>query len=58
MENELEFWIYTAADGTITVSVVPDNGNVLTIPSGTPPIERDNRINAFKAEQQALADAA
>lgn len=55
MENELDFWIFTDSQGTITVSVVPDNGNKLIIPAGTPPIERDNRINAFKAEQQALA---
>lgn len=56
MENELEFLVYTAADGTITVTLVPDNDNSLTVPAGTPPLERDNLINTFKAEQQALAD--
>jgi len=60
MENELESWVFTAADGKITVSVVPANGSRLTIPARTlpPPLERDNRINALKVEQQALAEAA
>lgn len=54
MENEIELYLHYDAAGNLTVSVVPDNGNTLSIPAGTPPVERDDRINAFKAEQQAL----
>lgn len=56
MESEIELYLQYDGDGNITVSVIPDNGNTLFVPAGLPPLERDNRINAFKAEQQALAN--
>ncbi|MGN8170499.1 hypothetical protein [Agrobacterium sp. 22117] len=54
MENEIDLYLQYDAEGNLTVSVVPDNGNTLFIPAGTPPVERDDRINSFKAEQQAV----
>lgn len=54
-ELEVELELHYDALGNITVSVVPDNGNTLFVPAGTPPVDRDDLINAFRAEQQALA---
>ena len=58
MMEEVELYIHYDAQGNATVSVVyPENNiNTLHVPANVPPIERDNCINAFKAEQQALAN--
>ena len=47
-EQEIEFYSHTALDGTITVYVIPDNGNTLVIPAGTPVEQRDAMLNAFR----------
>ncbi|MDQ1196670.1 hypothetical protein [Agrobacterium sp. SORGH_AS 787] len=47
---------YDAA-GNLTVFVILDDGNTLSIPASMPPAERDDLITAFKADQQALANA-
>jgi hypothetical protein len=52
---EIDFEFHTALDGTITVTVVPPNGNSLVVSGGTPPAERDALIVAFMEEQRALA---
>lgn len=56
--EEVELYLQYDEVGNATVSVVyPENNtNTLYVPADVPPIERDNRINAFKAEQQALAN--
>lgn len=56
--EEVEISIHYDAQGNATVSVVYPEGNTNTlyVPADVPPIERDERINAFKAEQQALLD--
>lgn len=55
--EEVELYIHYDAQGNATVSVVYPEGNTntLSILHDVPPIERDDRINAFKAEQQTLS---
>ncbi|WP_427928613.1 hypothetical protein [Agrobacterium cavarae] len=57
--EEVDLYLHYDAQGNITVSVVYPEGNTNTlyVPYDVPPIDRDNRINAFRAEQQALLDA-
>lgn len=50
---EIEFSFYTDVVGNITVSVVPDNGETVMVPSGASPLERDALINAFMEEQRS-----
>ena len=56
MMEEVELYIHYDAQGNATVSVVYPEGNTNTlyVPHDVPPMERDARINAFKAEQQAV----
>jgi len=51
---DIDFELHTDAEGNITVSVVPDNGNTFTVPAGMTPQERDLAINAFVETQRAL----
>lgn len=57
--EEIELSIHYDQQGNATVSVAYPEGitATLVVPHDVPPIERDNRINAFKAEQQALLNA-
>lgn len=57
--EEVELYLQYDAQGNITVSVVYPEGNTNTlhVPHYVPPIERDDRINAFKAEQTASPQA-
>lgn len=57
MEKEIELYLHYDAAGNLMVSVVPDNGNTLSVPAGTLPVDRDNRIKAFRAEEQERANA-
>lgn len=57
MEKEIELYLHYDASGNITASVVPDNGNFLKIPAATQPAERDDLVNAFKANQLALGQS-
>ena len=54
--EEVELYLQYDAQGNITVSVIYPEGNpnTLYVPYDVPPVERDERINAFKAEQQAV----
>ncbi|MDP9572379.1 UNVERIFIED_ORG: hypothetical protein J2W66_002872 [Agrobacterium larrymoorei] len=57
--EEVDLYLHYDARGNVTVSVVYPEGNTnaLYVPYDVPPIERDERINAFRAEQQALLEA-
>ena len=57
--EKIELSIHYDQQGNATVSVVSPEGitATLVVSHHLPPIERDNRINAFKAEQQALLEA-
>lgn len=54
--EEIDLYLHYDGQGNITVSVAYPEGITATlyVPHDVPPIERDERINAFKAEQQAL----
>lgn len=57
--EEVDLYLHYDAQGNVTVSVVYPEGNTNTlyVPHEVPPIERDNRINAYKEGQQALLKA-